>query len=123
MAMTNAGSGLNVGLHSHQIDDSKKFTGTTSCLVNQKRDVRGDSGTISKPVLKNDNFKFMYRAKVRLTQVMDRNHMSTAKEQICQFHNQHKQVLDILKIEYRGGIEQLDSKSAVIGITLRHLIL
>ena len=74
-------------------------------------------------VLRSDAFAQVYGAKVRLTPVMDRSQTSQTKERIRRCQAQHKQILDSLKTEYRGGIELLDSVSNSISLTLRQMIL
>ena len=74
-------------------------------------------------MLKRNKFAPIYGDKVHVTVVMDWNQMATKEENICRCHTYPKHVLDSLTRDYRGGIKLLNSKSAVLSLTLFQLIL
>jgi len=130
-AIAAAAVGLCVGLRSHPINNGKKYTGSTAFLANQKRGTHIEMVNSSadlctdllSEVLKSKAFTSCYGAKVWLTPVVNCNQSSSTKERIRRCQAQHKQILDSIKTEYRGGIELFDSISEKLGKTLRQLIL
>ena len=99
---------LTLGLCIHPINYGKKSTGTTSYSFNwvtvthveMVESSENLDAELHQLVLKSYNVKSIYREKVHLTPVMDRNQTSTTKERVFWCQIQHKQVLDGLNMDY-----------------------
>ena len=73
--------------------------------------------------LKGEGIILRYGSKVRLAPVVSNNQLPMTKERNHRCQAQHKQILNRIKKEYRGGIKILDSVLENLRKKFRQLIL